>query len=191
MDMKTTKQKMVKTLLMIIGMITLAGNLMATEFTEPVDHDVKSANGEFNLHVSVKDGIHEVSGEFGPKGGWKVQSKSSFQTFLLSDDGESVAVVDWAMCKVDELDEPAVVIHGREGVRGTFSYRELSVPRKLRGDEVGPIGDFWRLWRGEATLKGNLLTIDVEGRKPCVIDLQTAKLKAPPEGAPGAEPAEQ
>ena len=180
-------QKIMKALLTLMSMIALTGDLMATKITEPVDHDVKSANGKFTLHVSAEDGNHEVTGEFLSNGGWKFSNRVAFQSFLVSDDGESVAVVDWALCKADELDQPAVVIYGREGARRTFCYREISIPRKRNEDEVGPVGDFWRVWRGDASLNGNLLTIKGEGRKPSVIDLQSAKLLTLHEAVPAMD----
>lgn len=173
--------------LLAVAFLCLINNAMATSFSERVDHDVKSANGKFVLHVSVKDGNHEVTGEFGSNKGWKFSNHVAFQSFFVSDDGESVALVDWALCKADELDQPAVVIYGREGARQTFSYRELSIPRKRNEDEVGPVGDFWRIWRGDASLNGNLFTINGEGREPSVIDLQSAKLLTLHEGAPATD----
>jgi hypothetical protein len=167
--------------------LCLINSAMATSFSERVDHDVTSANGKFILHVSAKDGNHEVTGEFGSNKGWKFSNHVAFQSFFVSDDGESVALVDWALCKADELDQPAVVIYTREGARRTFSYRELSIPRKRNEDEVGPVGDFWRVWRGDASLNGNLLTIHGEGREPSVIDLQAAKLVTLHEEAPATD----
>lgn len=176
-----------KTLLTMISMLALTGPLTATKITKPVDHDVKSANGNFTLHVSAKEGNHEVTGEFHSNEGWKFSHRVAFQSFFVTDDGESVAVVDWALCKADELDQPAVVIYGREGARRTFSYREISLPRKRNEDEIGPVGDFWRVWRGDASLNGYLLTINGEGRKPSVIDLQAAKLLTLHEGVPATD----
>jgi hypothetical protein len=172
----STKHYNMKTLLKMISMIALTGSLMATEFAAPVDQEVKSANGKFILRVSAKEGHHEVIGEFPSKKGWKFSHRVAYQSFFVTDDGESAAVVEWASCQEDELDQPAVVIYQREGARRTFSYRELSLPRKRHEKEVGPIGDFWRIWRGDVSLNGNLLTIHGEGRKPSVIDLQAAKL---------------
>jgi hypothetical protein len=59
----------------------------------------------------------------------------------------------------------------RPGVARSYTYKKLSRPRERKPGEIGPIGDFWRVWRGDATIKGDTLTINVEGGKPVVIDL--------------------
>ncbi|QTN32632.1 hypothetical protein HZ994_09895 [Akkermansiaceae bacterium] len=160
--------------LLLMTMIALTGNALATKFAPPKSHDVESTNGKFKLHVNAEDGGHEVTGDFRFLKLWKFHHDISNHSFFVSDDGEAAVVVHWAWCKADELDEPAVVIYGRDGARRIFTYRQLSTPRKPGEDEIGPIGDFWRLWRDDATIKGNLLTIQVEGRKTQVIDLKTA-----------------
>lgn len=158
-------------------MIALTGNALATKFVSQKSHDVESTNRKFKLHVNAEDGAHEVSGDFGFLKGWKFHHDISNHGFFVSDDGESAAVVHWRFCKTEELDEPAVVIYGRDGARRIFTYRQLSKPRKLGEDEIGPIGDFWRIWRGDAAIKGNLLTIAVEGGDPRTIDLKTGALQ--------------
>jgi hypothetical protein len=160
--------------LLLMAMITLTGNALATKFAPNDSHEVESTNGKFKLHVNAEGGGHEVTGEFRFLKPWKFHHNVFVHRFFVSDDGEAAAVVHWAWCKADELDEPAVVIYGRNGARRIFTYRQLSTPRKPGKDEVGPIGDFWRLWRDEATIKGNLLTIQVEGRETQVIDLKNA-----------------
>jgi hypothetical protein len=175
--------------IILIAWMAFTANALATSYAPPKDYDVKSANGKFTLHLNAKENHHEVKGAFESQGGWKFSHKMWHDRFFISDDGETAAIVHWKWCKADQLDEPAVVIYGREGVRATFSYRELSTPRNRGEREVGPIGDLWRVWRSDATLKGNLLTIKVEGRKPCDIDLQTAKLETLPAGAHDTEPA--
>jgi len=47
-----------------------------------------------------------------------------------------------------------------------YSYLKLSIPRNYRGDEVGPIGEFWRVWRKDVkTVKdGSYLIIHTEGK---------------------------
>jgi hypothetical protein len=160
--------------IILIAFLALAGNAMATKFAANKSHDVESTNGKFKLHVNAENGGHEVKGDFRFLMPWKFHHDVSNHRFFISDDGEAAAVVHWAWCKADELDEPAVVIYGRDGARRIFTYRQLSTPRKPGEDETGPVGDFWRVWRGDASVKGNLLTIEVEGSETQVIDLKNA-----------------
>ncbi len=163
--------------LLLMTMIALTGNALATKFAASKSHDVESTTGKFKLHVNAEDGIHEVSGDFRFLKPWKFHHDISNHSFFVSDDGEAAAVVHWRFCQTGELDEPAVVIYGRDGARRIFTYRQLSTPRKLGEDEIGPIGDFWRIWRGEASMKGDILTISVEGGPPRSIDLSSCELR--------------
>jgi hypothetical protein len=176
----------------------LTATLSATSIKPQDSHEVKSSNGKFTLQVDAESGTHKVTGEFASGlGSWEFKHDASQHQFFVSDDGQAAAVVHWHWCGGFglELDSPAVVIYGRTAVEGggrrtlpngdeifvsssrpgvlrSYTYSELSKPRQRKPDEIGPIGDFWRVWRGEATIKGNVLTIDIEGGMPRVIDLR-------------------
>ena len=159
-------------------MVALTGELAATSYASQKSHDVVSTNEKFKLHVDADDLTHEVSGAFGSLiPGWKFHHTVWLHNFFISDDGETAAVVHWPYCKVDNLDDAAVVIYGREGAKRIYTYRQLSTPRKLGVDEIGPIGDFWRVWRSSASISKNLLTIAVEGGEPRTIDLKTGQIR--------------
>jgi len=165
-------------ILLLLSLVALTGKLAATSYAPKKSHDVESTNGKFTLHVDAEDLTHKVSGKFAARiPEWKFHHSVWLHSFFVSDDGESAAVVHWPYCKVEDLDEAAVVIYGRGGARRIYTYRQLSEPRKLRGDENGPIGDFWRVWRSKAAIKGDLLTIAVEGREPRTIDLKTGRIQ--------------
>jgi hypothetical protein len=187
-----------KTTTTLLSTAALTVMLSATSFKPQENHDVASSNGKFTLHVDAKTGTHTITGEFASGvGTWEFKHDASQHQFFVSDDGQAAAVVHWRWCGGFglELDKPAVVIYGRTAVEGggkrtlptgeevfvsssrpgvlrSYTYKELSKPRERKPEEIGPIGDFWRVWRGDATIKGNLLTIAIEGGKPRVIDLK-------------------
>lgn len=159
----------------LIVIATLITSLTATSIKPQDNHTVKSTNGKFECHVDTKSTTQRITGAFGSGlEGWSFQHDAEHGSFFVSDDGEAAAVVHWHWCGGFgcELDSAAVVIYGRGGAVRTYTYNELSKPRERKPDEIGPIGDFWRVWRGDATINGNVLTIHVEGGKPCVIDLK-------------------
>ncbi len=47
-----------------------------------------------------------------------------------------------------------------------------AVPHFKRRGEVGPIGHFLRVWRGDAFQDGDTVTVDVSGRKPLPLNLR-------------------
>lgn len=176
-----------KTTITFIAVAALTANVSATKVKEE-NHEVTSLNGKFKLHVNIDTHTHKITGEFS-KGiqGWEFQHDAFLHSSFMSDDGEAAAVVHWAWCKADEADSPAVVIYGRNGTLRSYTYRELSKPRERNPEEVGPIGDFWRVWRGDATINGDVLTIHVVGGKPRVIDLKNPQALTPLETGDEAE----
>jgi len=162
-----------KTTMVLMSVIALTAKLAATSYGPPESHDVASTNGKFNLHVDAGKDTHRITGDFGAgNGAWKFTHEVGHHRFFVSNDGEAAVVVHWSWIQDYDLDEPAVAIYGRFGAKRTYSYRELSQPRKPEPGTIGPVGDFWRIWRSEATSDGNKLTIRVEGGPPRVIDLK-------------------
>jgi len=175
-----------KTITTLITIAMLTADLSATSFAPRESHNVSSTNGKFKLHVNVENNTHRITGDFGEGAdGWQFQHNAGFHSFFVSDDGQAAAVVNWVWCGGFglELNKPAVSIYGRAGLKRTYTYNQLSKPRERKPDEVGPIGDFWRVWREKATLKGNVLTIDVEGSNPRVIDVTNPQDLPPLEAA--------
>jgi hypothetical protein len=171
-----------KTTTTFIVIATLVTNLSATTFGPQDSHTVKSTNGKFELHVDTKSTTQRITGAFGSGlEGWSFQHEMEQNSFFVSDDGEAAAVVQWSWIQDYSLNKAAVVIYGRSGAERTFTYNELSKPRERKPEEIGPIGDFWRVWRSDATINGNLLTINIEGGESRVIDLKNPQALSPPQ----------
>ena len=72
--------------------------------------------------------------------------------------------------KVHELNDPAIIIR-KNGQQTTYEYNEISNPRPINWykGEIGPIGDFWRIWYsndGNGILtNGNIITVDTIGKE--------------------------
>lgn len=79
---------------------------------------------------------------------------------FITNNGKKAYVVRGKYVKIADLHKPAVLIFTPDGLAAKHSYLQLTTPRKYRSHEVGPIGDFWRIWRGEAFLKHGSLQID-------------------------------
>jgi hypothetical protein len=162
-----------RTIMVLMSVIALTAKLAATSYAPPESHEVASTNGKFRVHVDAEKDTHRITGDFGAgNGAWKFTHEVAHHRFFVSDNGEAAAVVHWSWIQDYDLDEPAVAIYGRFGAKRTYSYRELSQPRKPEPGTIGPVGDFWRIWRGDTSIDGNMLTIYVEGGKPRVIDLK-------------------
>jgi hypothetical protein len=152
----------------LIGLISSAN---ATKIASPRDQVVKSPNGQYHLQIKAKDGLHEI--REGDKVLWSFNREVWHDKYFVSNDGKYVLWVSWDSVKVDDVKTQALVAYSSEGVALKRTYAELGTPRPYHEGEVGPIGDFWRIWRGEnITRKEEVISIAVEGRdKPFEIDL--------------------
>jgi hypothetical protein len=152
----------------LLGLINSAN---ATKIASPKDQVVKSPNGQYHLQIKAKDGLHEM--REGDKVLWSFNREVWHDDYFVSNDGKYVLWVSWASVKVDDVKTQALVVYSSECVALKKSYGEISTPRPYNKGEVGPIGDFWRIWRGEdITRKEEVILIPVEGRdKPFEIDL--------------------
>ncbi len=82
--------------------------------------------------------------------------------FFISNDGKHAYVIRSKFVKIDDLNTPAILIFSPKG-KTQYTYSQLGKPRVYRYREVGPIGDFWRVWRGDVDVKPDGLHIQVEG----------------------------
>ena len=146
--------------------VLAAGVAFATSYAPPTKHDVRSANGQFVLHVDPDTKRHAVSA------GWSFERPIQFESFCVADDGKSVAVVAWHFVQVDNLGEPAVELWNASGRFATIAIRDLiPSPSRVRG--VGPIGGFWREWLDEVRCTGTHAVIATTGLYEYAVDLAT------------------
>ena len=149
-----------------IVILLAVGVASATSYAPPEKHDVRSANGQFVLHVDPDTKRHSVSS------GWSFERPIQFESFCISDDGKTVAVVAWHFVRVENLDEPAVELWNAGGRFKTIAVRDLAPsPSRIRG--VGPIGGSWREWHDDVICGGTALTITTTGLYEYEIDYAT------------------
>ena len=159
------------TSLLMSGFLTTA---MATKYAMPQDSEVKSDNGKYVLKITAKTGKHGVYE--GDKLLWSFEREVWHNGYFLSNDGKHVLWVAWKHMKAEHTDKKeAVVAYAAEGKVMSKTFGQVSEPRPRGAREVGPIGDFWRLWRGKMEQEGNKVTIAVAGKEPLVIDLANPK----------------
>jgi len=145
-------------------------SVMATSFGPPRDREVKSPNGQFLLHINAESGRHEV--REGSKVLWSFDKDVWHDAYFVSNNGRFVLWVSWRFVQANNVKTDALRVYSSRGVALERTFAELGNPRPYRQDEIGPIGDFWRIWRGEVTRKGEVISIPVEGReKSFEIDL--------------------
>jgi len=159
------------TSLAVSGFLTSA---MATSYAPPQDKEVKSANGKYTLKITAKTGEHRVF--VGNKELWSFKRDVWHHETFLSNDGAHVVWVAWRHVKDESTAKgEAIAAYSAEGKVVSKTYDQVSKPRARGGREIGPIGDFWRLWRGKVEQEGNAVTIAVAGKDALVIDLADPK----------------
>lgn len=142
----------------------------AFKVAPPQDRSVRSPNGQYVLEINAKSGQHQV--KKGSKTLWSFKKGANYGEYCLSNDGRFVFWASWAYVQADEAKkEVALAVYSSEGTVLQKRYAEVSVPRPYKEREIGPMGDFWRVWRQKVTQKEDLVSIAVEGKRAFVIDL--------------------
>jgi hypothetical protein len=168
--------------ILAIGFFTKA---MATSYASPQDRVVKSPNGQYSLVINAKSNRHEV--RKAKEVLWSFERHIWHDELYLSNDGQRVLWVAWEDVQVHDgkgwinrqadegQQEEAVVVYSPDGVLWKKTFAEVSTPVKSVGP--GPIGDFWRVWRGtEITQKDDVISIAVQGKNEALtIDLSKIK----------------
>ena len=182
--------------ILAIGFLTKA---MATSYAPPQDRVVRSPNGQYSLEINAKNSRHEI--RKGKEVLWSFERRIWHDEFYLSNDGQRVLWVAWERVQVDDgkgwrnrqadeaQQEEAIVIYSPDGVILKKTFAEVSNPVKPEGP--GPIGDFWRVWRGtKITQKDDVISIAVEGKNEDLkIDLSKIKTLQGAEQGGGGQPA--
>ena len=162
-----------RTLMMSLSALICSGFLttaMATKYAQPKDHEVPSANGKFVLKISAETGEHRLCE--GDKVLWKFKREVWHNDYFVSNDGQCVLWVAWRHVKEEATEKgEAVAVYSPEGKVLSKTFNQISKPRARGMREIGPIGDFWRLWRTGLEREREVVTITVTGKNPLIIDL--------------------
>jgi len=146
----------------------IVSSAFATKFAEPVATHIFSSNKKFFIDFKPEANVQKVVKVYPhqTKNIWSFSYPVAVDDVLfLSNNGKRVYVVRSKYVKIEDLNKPAVFIFNSKGLKKTYSYREISIPRKYYPNEMGPIGDFWRIWREQGTLQQGSLVIHTEKNK--------------------------
>ena len=191
-----------KTILAIASILLAIGFLTeskATSYAPPQDRVVESPNGKYALNINAKTNRHEI--RKGTEILWSFERSIWQDEFYLSNDGQRVLWIAWEHVQVAdgkgwrnrqadvEQQEEAVVVYSPDGVLLKKTFAEVSIPVKPVGP--GPIGDFWRVWRGtKITQKDDVISIAVKGKnEEFTIDLSKIKKLLEAERGDAGQPA--
>jgi len=139
----------------------------ATKFAEPKEAQIFSSNKKYYIDFKPEAHVLKVVKVYKhpTKDIWSFSYPVGMDDLLfLSNNGKRAYVVRAKYVKTEELNKPAVFIFDSKGLQKTYSYREISIPRKYHNNEMGPIVDFWRIWRGNVSTDKGYLVIPTEGK---------------------------
>ena len=162
-----TNRKMVGLIAVTTIIYLSVSNCLATSFGPPTNRTVKSPNGEVELRIKAKSGRHVIYK--GSRRLWSFKKEVWHNDYFVSNDGKYVMWVAWEFVSFENLDEAALIIFSADGEILRKSFSEVSTPRRYQRGEVGPIGDFWRIWRGKIEQENDLVKIEVAGRNTLAI----------------------
>ncbi len=137
----------------------------ATSYEEPKKHRVYSPDKEHFILVDPESKNHSIRSTNIPwLKIWSFSHDFQFDSLYLANDGKAAFWVAWRFVQEDGFQKAAIVIFNDHGETVRISYADASKPRKYRYREVGPIGDFWRIWRNDIEQNEEGIIVQPEGK---------------------------
>ncbi|MBP9890271.1 MAG: hypothetical protein KBG84_00070 [Planctomycetes bacterium] len=156
-------------IVMITLLFALSGPLWANLAPPPVQYDVLSPNGEWVLKANRHEAEQRICRAGSEKTEWSFSIEApGEQTFYLSKDGATVAIVGPWWFKTDAKPTAAVRLMRRSGIFAEFEHDTLCPKMVKSKNNPG-----W-LWRSEQS--NNTLIIKAQDGTLSRISLETGKL---------------
>ena len=172
----------------LILLLFLSFSLFGTSFSEPKRTKIFSENQDYYLIVNPHLKEHKV---FDKSGNviWQFKSSVWHIEFVLSNDGESVCLVNWEFVKDNDLlNYPAITFYKKGTAPKTISLGNIiKRPPKTRNVGPGPIGDFWHTWRQGVSYSNGNVVIQLTNNKIISYSLKTQSLNKAPKSFPKNE----
>lgn len=161
----------------ILVLMFLTSQVQATSFVAPKKERIYSENSEYFLLVEPSLKRISVHKTDAPKSelwffGWPV----SYDTWAVANTGNTAIWVAGKYLTEDSVNRPCITVFDFAGVKRFYSCKEITEPRKYRADEVGPIGDFWRIWYESIEKKKNSILIETSQGNRVEISLESGEL---------------
>lgn len=163
--MKTYARK-ISIFLLLLSMISVT---FATSYAPSEPKKIYSLNKNYYIDFNPNNHMQKVlkvTNNNQSKTLWSFKYNTEYgDELFVSNDGKHVFVIRSKFVKLEDLHKSAVLIFNPHGIQTHYTYNHLSKPRKYHSREVGPIGDFWRVWRtNKITITSDsMLHINVEG----------------------------
>lgn len=145
----------------LISLIFFTSQLYATSFTTPSKERVYSENGKYFALVDPSSNRISVHEKDNPKTEhWFFNWKVGNDTWVVANSGNTVVWIAWKYLTKDDVDRPCIAVFDFSGVKQFYRCAELTKLRKYKVNEIGPMGDFWRIWYESIMKKDNTIVIE-------------------------------
>ncbi|MFC2140158.1 hypothetical protein ACFLQ1_00390 [Candidatus Auribacterota bacterium] len=167
-----------KIVILIICSFFIGTSASAKRYTAPEGEQIYSENGKFFINIDPNYNRIEVFLSAAKNVLlWTLNKKIGFHRYFISNDGKRIFIIKEKFCKKNKLNAEAVSIYTENGLEKSFSYSQLSIPRKSRSDDNGPKGSHWRVWRNEdITIENDHIVISVIGKEKQIIDMTSGSI---------------
>lgn len=148
-----------------------------TSIVPPSDKTILSLNQRYELKISAKSGLHRLRKANGlHKTLWTFRRHVWHDDYFVSSTGGHVACISWEFVKSEDLDLPTVVIYGAKGEVSRMTFRQVGDARRYRRREIGPIGEFRRVWSESVAQTGETVEIKTPSGRKLVVDLANGSI---------------
>jgi len=154
----------------LILLLSLISTAFATSYAPPIAKKIYSLNHHYFIDFNPDKKIQKVMKVINSthaKYDWPFSYDMEYgDELFVSDNGIHVFVIRSKFVNNEDLHKPAVLIFNPRGLQASMTYNQLSTPRKYHDREIGPIGEFWRIWREDKIFitPDGLMHIKVENR---------------------------
>jgi len=164
-----------KLLIIIIFNFFILSPATAERYTAPKGEQIYSSNAKFFINIDPQYNRIEVFSASNKNTLlWTLNKKIGFHRYFISNDGERIFIVKERFLKANDLNAEAVSIYTKNGLEKSFSYSQLSKPRRSRKGDTGPEESYWRVWRDEPVIvENNQIIISVFGKEKKIIDMSS------------------
>ncbi len=157
--------------------LLIAQAALATSYAPVKKEQVYSNDRKHFVVIDPKTERHQVFSSDKPKKvRWDFSWGAGHDTWALSNSGRLVVWVSWRHVKEEDSKRPCIVVFDWHGVKRFYSFDDVSKLRKRGPREVGPIGEFWRVWYESIEVTDDAVTITVAGGGAVEVSLTDGSL---------------
>jgi hypothetical protein len=176
---RSAKNMTRKLFIIVLSLFYLSFFAEATSYAPPKREEIHSPSQKYLLVIDPATKKHVVSLTSTPNTEiWSFSLPVWHSPVLLSNDGQTVAVIAWRHVQEGALAKgDCVTFYRSDGSKIGIPFGEVYPnPPKTSDVGIGPIGDFWHTWYHSVEQDGDIFSIATTNGGSATLDIVNCKL---------------